>query len=265
MNVHKKNMIDHNRPCKILKAMIRKAPVFYIATVIILFSAGGSLLHLYAQQKSEKSAGGRHSHADVARKTIAVFKDLQSWSADFSIKIADGRTAKSMTGTVYYQNPGKVRWDFSNPAGDFILSDGKILWIYIRRINAAGRQSLDLDVKTRDGRDVFYKEPVSGLGRLFSRYHYRFDTVDQPKNTGDGQFFVMDLEQREKIGGYEKIQLFIDPETYLIKKATGVTQTGRESTVTFSNIKINPAIEGTRFQYQPEASVRVVPNPLVNE
>lgn len=206
-----------------------------------------------------------NSHAEVARKIMDTFDGMDSYSANFTIKTVEGRSVRNMAGKVYYKKGGKVRFDFTSPSRDFILSDGKILWIYINRIRAVGKQSLELNVQNESGRDVFLKDPDRGIRRLFSKYHYRFDTVEQPRKIDGKEYFVMDLEQREKIGGYENIKLFVDPESYLIQKAIAESGAGKVSTIEFSSIKTNPTLEGSLFNYKPDDSIRVVNNPLVNE
>ncbi len=207
-----------------------------------------------------------NSHADVARNVMEAFNVLDSYRASFSIKVSGAGNARSMSGRVYYSKPGKLRFEFDSPARDLIVSDGKILWIYINRLHAVGKQDLALDVKNENGRSIFMKDPDSGISRLFRKYHYRFDGTEQPRKMDDGStYFVMDLEQREKVGGYENIKLFIDPQSYLIKRAIGKESSGKSATIEFSSIEKNPPVEGKLFQFKPDDSMRVVMNPLVNE
>ena len=205
-----------------------------------------------------------HSHAEVARKVVQVFEEMKSYRADFSITTVDGKRTRSMRGTCYYQKPDRVRFSFQEPAGDFILSDGKTLWVYVRRENAVGRQDLELDVKNENNKPVF-TTAGPGLARLFRKYHYRFDTVKQPKTLDGRDVFVMDMEQREKIGGYEKIRLFIDAKSYLIHRAEASDGYGKQTTITFANQKTGIPLEGKLFHYEPGDNVRVVSNPLVDE
>ncbi|MDH5656336.1 MAG: outer membrane lipoprotein carrier protein LolA [Spirochaetia bacterium] len=206
-----------------------------------------------------------NSHADVARKVKHKFEDLDTYTANFQIESTDGSSRKNMSGKLFFKQPGKIRFDFSAPAGDLIVSDGKILWIYIHKLRAVGKQDLTLDKKTQDNSKIFLATPGPGISRLFSKYHYRFDTTEQPRAIDGGMYFVMDLTQRVKVGGFENIKLFIDSETYLIKKAVGTDNLSRKTTIVFSNQKINPSIEGKLFQYKPEETTRVVLNPLVDE
>ncbi len=237
--------------------MIHTAKKAIPGGLLLLFLTGG--LSLLAQSHHW------NSHAEVARKVMSTFEELETYTARFQIVTKEGRSTKKMSGKVYFSRPGKIRFDFTSPARDFIVSDGRILWIYMSRLRAVGKQDLRLDTKDENGRRIFLKNPGTGLKRLFRKYHYRFDTVEQPREVEGRSYFVMDLEQREKIGGYEKIKLFVDSDSYLVRRAVATDSFGRETTITFTDLKVNQPIEGKLFQYKPDDSVRVVSNPLVGE
>ncbi len=216
---------------------------------------------------AQDGAGDRawYSHAEVARKVQKTFEDLDHFTASFDMTTREGSRSKSLSGRVYYQKPGKIRYEFSRPAGNLIVSDGRIMWFYIRRLNAVGKQELTLKKQNASGRDIFTADPQSGLKRLFRKYHYSFDTPEQPRDVNGGRFFILDMEQREKIGGYERIKLFVDAESYLVKRAEAADGYGKETTITFSDMNTQRKLEGKLFQYQPDDGVRVVLNPLVKE
>ncbi len=207
----------------------------------------------------------RYSHARVARNVIKKFKGIKTYTAGFRIQTKDGRRIRNMRGSFYYQKPGKVRFSFSQPSGNLIVSDGKTMWVYIRRLNAVGKQDLTLKKKNESGRPIFVGTPGPGLARLFRKYHYRFDSPEQPRVVDGAKVFVLDMEQREKIGGYENIKLFIDASSYLVRKAVASDGYGKTTTMTFIKPALDRQLDGTRFQYKPGRGVRVVNNPLVNE
>lgn len=205
-----------------------------------------------------------HSHAEVKRKLLKKFEAADTYTAQFSIRTTEGRSTRVLTGQLYYKKPNKVRFAFSQPAGNLMVSDGRILWVYIRRLNAAGKQDLSLKTVNESKRPVFAVTPGPGLSRLFRKYHYRFDGTKQPRVEDGNTVFVLDLEQREKIGGFEHMKLFIDSSTFLIHKAIADDGQGKQSVIQLSSIKLNAPLEGTLFQFDP-GTARVVDNPLVNE
>jgi len=237
-----------------IKSAILRRAVLSILSISLLFASS-----IGAQE------GEWFSHARVARKVIEKFKAVESYTADFTIATVDGKKTNNMSGKIYYQKPNFVRFEFSRPAGNEMISDGRTLWVYIKRINAAGKQDLRLNKKDENSKLIFSEIPGPGLIRLFRKYHYRFDTPKQPRKESGRNVFVLDLEQREKIGGYEKMVLHIDAKDYLVTKAIASDDYGKVSTISFSNMKLNVPLDGALFQYKPGRSVRVVNNPLVSE
>jgi len=205
------------------------------------------------------------SHADVARKVMEVYDKMGTYSAQFQITTQDSGNTKAMSGECFYEKPGKVRFQFDSPAGNLIVSDGRTLWVYIQRLNAAGKQDLRLQKKDESGKNIFTDAAGPGVSRLFRKYHYRFDKPEQPRSEDGTSVFVLDMEQREKTGGYEKIKLYVDSNSYLIRRAIASDGQGKTTTLVFRNGQPNPPLEGKLFQYNPPESVRVVPNPLVSE
>ncbi|MCB1177095.1 MAG: outer membrane lipoprotein carrier protein LolA [Leptospiraceae bacterium] len=206
-----------------------------------------------------------NSPSEVVKKVKKKYSDIQTISANFSINIVNGKKEKNMTGSCQYKNPGKIRYDFTNPNGDAIVSDGKTLWIYIKRIGAAGKQDLELDKKNSSGEPIFSQNTASGLKRLFRKYHYKFDSINQPQKGEDGKdYFVLALEQREKIGGFETMTLFIDAKEYFVKKAIGRDSRGKETTITYTKLVFNSDIEDGAFKYHVSGNAKIVNNPLVS-
>lgn len=201
------------------------------------------------------------SHSMVAKEVIKVYDSFNTYQANFKITTKN----KVMTGIAYYKKPGKVRFDFNQPYGDLLITDGKILWIVVGRQNLIGKQDLTLRAKDENNRPIFAVMPGKGVEHLFKKYHYKFDDINQPKEMEGKKYFVLDLEKIEKIGGYEKMLLYINAENFLIEKAIAEGSFGTKTTIEFSNVKTNIELEGKLFQYNPPENARIVLNPLVSE
>ena len=219
----------------------------------------------YITKGKKKLAYHWHSNVAVARKVMQQFQALTSYKADFKIRIKEGENPRVMSGRIYYQKPNKLRYEFDRPKGNLIVSDGRIMWFYVQKLKTVGKQELNLKVKDANGKNIFRSNPLTGVRRLFRKYHYRFDKHEQPRQERGRTFFALELEQREKIGGYERMKLYIDASTYLIYKAEGDDGYGKVSRIEFSNIQLNTPLEGKLFQYKPKNNISVVLNPLVSE
>ena len=207
-----------------------------------------------------------HSPSEVVKNIKEVYGKLEGYSASFNITTKFNKNVKVMKGDVLYKNPGMIKYTFNVPQGDEIVSNGKTLWIYIKSINAVGKQDLTLDKKNRSGR-IFGSGTAVGLTRLFRKYHYKFNSINQPQlDPEDGrQYFVLAMDQREKTGGYEKMLLYVDSEDFLIRKTVAVDGRGKETTIQFGNYKLNPDIEAGEFNYHISGNAKIVNNPLVTE
>lgn len=206
-----------------------------------------------------------NSPSEVVKKVKKKYSEIQTMTTEFKIQTSGSKKANTMRGVSQYKNPGKIRYDFSQPDGDVIASDGKTLWIYIKRIEAVGKQDLEIQKTNVSGEQVFPTNTPSGLFRIFRKYHYKFDTINQPQKGEDGkEYFVLALEQREKIGGFEYMTLYVDTQDYLIRKAVGRDSRGKETAIEFTKIELDKEIEDGVFNYHVSGKVKIVNNPLVS-
>lgn len=201
------------------------------------------------------------SHTHVVKEIIRVYDSFENYRADFRIT----KKNRVVTGIAYYKKPGRVRFEFTNPSGDLIISDGKVLWIVIGKQNIVGKQDLNLQVKDENDKPIFAVMPGRGVSHLFRKYHYKFDDIQQPKVIDGKRYYVLDLEQKVKTGGYEKMKLYVNADTYFIEKAMAEGSFETKTTIEFFNIQIDRELEGKLFQFQPGENARIVLNPLVSE
>ncbi len=208
-----------------------------------------------------------NSPSEVVKNIKKKYSDMKTYTSDFKILTVNNKKTSNMKGKCLYKNPGKIRYEFQEPFGDLIVSDGKTLWIYIQKINAVGKQDLEIQKNNSSGEPIFQSASPSGLNRLFRKYHYKFDSIEQPRAMGsDGKkYFVLTLEQREKIGGFENMTLFVDSETFFIKKSIGTDNRGKETTIEFTSFVPNAEVEDGIFNYHISGNSKMVHNPLVSD
>jgi len=223
-----------------------------------------ALLLTVAALTLDLAAADKFVHpSDVAKAMQAKFKSLKSYQADFTLNIKDGNKTKTSSGTATYGEGGKLNFTFSQPAGDVIVSNGQMLFVYVARLKAVGKQPLKS--KDKDGKALYSAGTAEGLANLFRRYHYRFDKPEQPREVDGGKFFLLDLKEKEITGGYDKITLFVDAESYLIQKMRASSPSGRTVELGFANIKLNPPIDAKLFQFKDPENAKIVDNPLTTE
>jgi outer membrane lipoprotein carrier protein len=73
----------------------------------------------------------------------ARYNHVQSLRLDFSeTYVTSGRPSQTETGTLYLRKPGRMRWEYSTPAGKLFLSDGKDVYLYLPEERRAEKSKL---------------------------------------------------------------------------------------------------------------------------
>jgi outer membrane lipoprotein carrier protein len=100
-----------------------------------VLSAAVFSLSLYAQSAPP-------SAHDLAQRVDRRYNQLRSLRSQFTEDYEGLGRARSESGTLLLEKPGRMRWDYTNPSGKIFLLDGKFAWFYskgapqVQRISA---------------------------------------------------------------------------------------------------------------------------------
>lgn len=78
------------------------------------------------------SSAQQPSVHDIAQRVDRRYNQLRSLKAQFTESYEGLGRARTESGTLLLQKPGRMRWDYSNPAGKIFLLDGKYAWFYAK-------------------------------------------------------------------------------------------------------------------------------------
>lgn len=67
---------------------------------------------------------------DLAQRVDRHYNKLKSLKAQFTESYEGLGRTRTESGTLLLQKPGRMRWDYSRPAGKLFLLDGKYAWFY---------------------------------------------------------------------------------------------------------------------------------------
>jgi len=197
--------------------------------------------------------------SDIVSKIKKKYGSLDSYQADFRIVSRKlGRTS-TQSGVLRFKASDKLLMDFYSPSRQKIVSNGKMMWIYIPSMNVVAEQ----DLKSDSG--LFTSGSKNGLKRLFSKYHYRFASKTQPEVQKDGsKMYTLVLKQKESRSGYREIRLWVS-EDFFIKRALGETSSGKTVDISLSKIKTDVNLSNGIFKFTVPARARVIKNPMISE
>ena len=189
------------------------------------------------------------STASILRATARAYDQVESMRADFQQVLRNtllGSTARS-SGTLYQRSPDRFLMEFSDPAGDVIVSDGRNFWLYFpstdpRQVLRTERGAQGLDLQSQ-----FIGDPVE---RFRATYHGR--ETDRGRST-----HVLTLVPREPLG-YEKLKVWIDAEDHLVRKFELTEGNGIVRTFLLSDLRLNPDLPPSLFDFTPPAGATVI-------
>ena len=196
-------------------------------------------------------------HSEVVAEIKKRFVSIKTYKANFNITIMETGKRRKFSGIIYYKKGGKINFTFLKPTGDLIISNGRKMWVYVKRLNTVGVQILD-----KKKSNLYQSASYEGLVSLFQRYHYRFSSTEQPQDIFGYKHYVLSLDEKVDSGGFHKITLFVNANTKLIRRLVALSRSGRKVKLEFKHIKLDEELPNSLFTYRVKGNTRVVENPL---
>ncbi len=185
------------------------------------------------QQALLKSVENRYNHA----RTLEVrFHEMYK---------GQGRPRQEESGQLTLRKPGRMRWDYSLPAGKLFVSDGKNVFLYTPDNKRVEKMPL------KESDDM--RAPLAFLlGKL--DFGKEFRNI-QSKPDGDGYLMTADAKS-DKLP-YDRIQMWIARD-YSIRKLIVDGQDKTVLTFEFADEKLNPGVSDALFRFQMPAGATLV-------
>src|ERR1051326_7483543 len=147
-----------------------------------------------------------------------------------------GRPRQSESGTLTLRKPGRMRWDYTTPAGKLFVSDGKNVWLYTPDSKRVEK------MKLKESEDM--RAPLAFLlGKLDFQKEFR-DFQIKPEGSG---YLITAKAKSDKLP-YEDIRMTAAPDFTI----TNLVITGQDQSVLvfgFSGEKLNPDINDSTFKF----------------
>jgi outer membrane lipoprotein carrier protein len=156
-----------------------------------------------------------------------------------------GRGARTESGTLYLRKPGRMRWEYTSPAGKLFISDGKIVYLYLPSANRVEKMKLK---ETEDMR-----APLAFLlGKL--NFEKEFQNI-QARPEGDGTLIT--AEPKSGSLPYSKVEFLVSP-AFAISRLRVFNLDQSVLDFALDQEKVNPPLANSLFQFRPPAGVEVV-------
>lgn len=178
---------------------------------------------------------------------------------DFSSKFTQEATVKALNkvqraqGEVWFKKPGKMRWNYSTPTKDEIVSDGITIWFYNEEEKQVIESALSEVIDTPTTTTL-----ISGLGNLKNLFDARFSASD---STGVNNAYLIDLSPRDNSEEYNSVTIAVDKESLLVNTIYLYDPFGNLTTVKLNNIEINNGIPDSLFIFKAPTGAEITKVP----
>lgn len=190
--------------------------------------------------------------AEVIKKVQEKYSRAGSFTARFlqETKHSGTRAGERASGTLYFQKPARMRWQYENPPDQRkeVICDGHQVWIYVPEDALALvypiRQVLRSDLVLR-----FFSD-LSAITRDF-----RISWQQPPM---PGESLKIRLEPREPQPELSRLLLTINPHSYLVEHLEFANSLGEESRFAFSQTTLGIKLPPGFFTFTPPPGVQIV-------
>jgi outer membrane lipoprotein carrier protein len=174
------------------------------------------------------------------------YQSTRSFSANFDETIIRaGAPPIRRSGVMYYEKPGKLRWEFKGSQPETIVSDGKTIYDYDPALNQVIETPLA---------QAFHNEPATafllGVGNV--KRDFNAAAIIAPNSNG-----LVHIALTPKQGG-QRIEAGIERKTYNIATLSIGDAMGNRTNLSFSNIELNQPIPAAQFTFIPPDGVDIV-------
>jgi len=153
---------------------------------------------------------------------------------------AQGQSRRPESGLLSLRKPGRMRWDYTKPAGKLFISDGKTVYLYTPDAHRVERAPLKASEDMR--------APLAFLlGKLdFSREFRNFETKSEGADTVVTAWAASDRLP------YEKVEMLVTPAFEIHRLVVNGTDKSI-LTFTFAGEKVNPKVDDAMFRFHMPA------------
>jgi outer membrane lipoprotein carrier protein len=175
------------------------------------------------------------------------YNRAQSLTLAFSESyVGSGRPSQTESGTLYLRKPGRMRWEYTMPAGKVFLSDGKNVYLYSPEDHRAEKSKL------KESEDM--RAPLAFLlGKLDFSKEFRSLAL---RNEGSDTWIV--AEPKSQNLAYTKVEFLALPSGEIRRVRVTGQQAQSKLEFAFSGEQLNAPVSPSLFVFQPPPGVQVV-------
>jgi outer membrane lipoprotein carrier protein len=183
---------------------------------------------------------------EVAQRVDRHYNQIRSLKAGFSESYAGMGRRRTESGTLLLAKPGRMRWDYSQPAGKLFVLDGKYAWFYTR----GSAQAQRIPAKQLD-------DLRSPLRFLLGHTQLEKEMENLRLSTAPGGNYTLTGKLKGQEQRIARLSLTVTAEGTILSLEAEEND-GSTTQFTFAGEQSNVAISPDQFRFTPPPGVKVL-------
>lgn len=188
---------------------------------------------------------------EVISNLQATYEGIQDLSAQFrqtSVQKSTGSKEESK-GSLEIKKPGKMRWEYKEPEKRWIISDGRLLYIY----SPSDRQAIIQDLSK--GFTYSAVNLLTGMGNLREDFLIRWGKAD---GKGRGGELLLELKPVHSADQIDSILMEVHPKTFMVERIVLKDAFSNTTTITLRKVKTNTGLDDSLFTFVPPPGTEII-------
>lgn len=199
---------------------------------------------------------------DVVKQIQARYEKTKDLQADFvqTTKIEGFERPVTSSGRVYIKKPGRLRWDYLDPATEqiYVMQDDVKVYVPEHKQVLVGKL-------TQMAASNAPLELLQGAGKLDESFDIQ-PTAGKERGTGGIRLITLlpKDKEHESTRNLQRIVVEVFPKTYFLRTVSLHEISGNVATFEFSGLKPNQGLGNEVFDFKAPPDVEVVKAPVLN-
>jgi len=199
---------------------------------------------------------------DIVKHIQTRYEKTKDLQADFvqKTKIEGFERPVISTGKVYLKKPGRLRWDYLEPANEQIYVTQDDVKVYVPE-----HKQVLIGKLTQMAASQAPLQLLQGVGKLDESFDIQ---ATGEKERGIGGIRLITLipkaKEQESSRNLQKIIVEVFPKTYFLRTVSLYEISGNVATFEFSELKPNMGLTNEAFDFKIPPDVEVVRAPVLN-
>jgi len=231
---------------------MRISPAILLALAAVGAAAGSATVQAQPRTPAIAAAPAPDVAVTVAR-AVEAYARVRTARGTLEQTITNPLTRSVMTskGTFQQRLPNELAVRFTDPAGDVIIADGKVIWVYLPSTNPGQVIKLPVDMPGAAQLDL--------TRRFLDKPMERYTVTPAGSAMIDGRrATAVTLVPRTPMLEFNRAVVWIDDADGLIRQFETTEASGLVRRIRFETLQVNTAIDASAFSFVPPRNARII-------